>query len=69
MVRIAIAIALCALALVVVVPGLIIAGRCEDDRGVNTMVETIRKHIRWEESGSFVTGERYTRKEKGEQND
>ena len=33
MVRIAIAIALCALALVVVVPGLIIAGRCEDDRG------------------------------------
>lgn len=33
MVRIAIAIALCALALVVFVPALIIAGRCEDDRG------------------------------------
>ena len=33
MVKIAIAIALCALALVVVVPALIIAGRCEDDRG------------------------------------
>lgn len=32
MVRIAIAIALCVLALVVVVPALIIAGRCEDDR-------------------------------------
>ena len=32
MVRIAIAIALCALALEVVVPALIIAGRCEDDR-------------------------------------
>lgn len=32
MVRIAIEIALCALALVVVVPALIIAGRCEDDR-------------------------------------
>ena len=30
--RIEIAIALCALALVVVVPALIIAGRCEDDR-------------------------------------
>ena len=32
MVRMAIAIALCVLALVVVVPALIIAGRCEDDR-------------------------------------
>ena len=31
--RMAIAIALCALALVVVVTALIIAGRCEDDRG------------------------------------
>ena len=33
MARMAIAIALCVLALVVVVPALIIAGRCEDDRG------------------------------------
>ena len=33
MVRIAIAIALCVLALAVVVPALIIAGRCEDDMG------------------------------------
>ena len=34
MMRIAIAIVLCALALVVVVPALIIAGRCEDDRAL-----------------------------------
>lgn len=32
MMRIAIAIVLCALALAVVVPALIIAGRCEEDR-------------------------------------
>lgn len=32
MVRIAIAIALCVLALAITIPALIIAGRCEDDR-------------------------------------